>query len=109
MRTNLLSILIASAFAALPIASFAQSSTAEKDSSSSTGSSTSTAPTPAPPAGSMENRYGQSPRCADMSGSEKEQCLRDEAQKTEGSKPDDKAPSATGSGSTSPSTAGSSS
>jgi hypothetical protein len=102
MRRNFLSILITSALAALPIASFAQSSTGEKDSSSSTGSSTSAAPNPAAPAGSMENRYGQSPRCADMSGSEKEQCLRDEAQKTEGSKPDDKASTgASGSGSTS--------
>jgi hypothetical protein len=96
MRRNLLTIVITSALAALPIASFAQSSTSDK------GSSTSAAPDPKAPAGSMENRYGQSPRCEPLSGSEKEQCLRDEAQKTEGSKPDEKASSgAAGSGSTS--------
>jgi hypothetical protein len=96
MRTQLLSIVITSALAALPIASFAQSSAPEKGSSSA-------APDPTAPTGSMENRYGQSPRCEAMSGSEKEQCLRDEAQKTEGSKPDDKAAQgAAGSGTTSP-------
>lgn len=99
MRRNFLTIVITSALAALPIASFAQSSTSDK------GSSTSAAPDPKAPAGSMENRYGQSPRCESLSGSEKEQCLRDEAQKTEGAKPDEKASSgAAGSGSTSPST-----
>ena len=103
MRMNLLRIVITSALAALPIASFAQSSAPEK------GSSSSAAPDPAAPAGSMENRYGQSPRCESMSGSEKEQCLRDEAQKTEGSKPDDKASTGTaGSGSTSSGTPSSS-
>jgi hypothetical protein len=97
MRRNFLSIVVTSALAALPIASFAQ--TSEKGSQSA-------APNPSAPAGSMENRYGSSPRCEAMTGADKEQCLRDEAEKTQNSQPDDKASQGNaGSGSTSPSTA----
>ena len=95
MRKNFLSIVIASALAAVPFASFAQ--TTEQ------GSSQSAVPDPAAPAGSTENRYGSSPRCASMTGADKEQCLRDEAEKTQGSQPDDKASQGSaGAGSTSP-------
>ena len=94
MRRNFLSIVVTSALAALPIASFAQ--TPEKGSQSA-------APDPSAPAGSMENRYGRSPHCDSMTGTEKEQCLRDEAEKTQNSQPDDKTTQGNaGSGSTSP-------
>jgi hypothetical protein len=100
MKMNLLRIVITSAIVALPIASFAQRS----GDTAGNGGYQSAAPDPAAPAGSMENRYGQSPRCEAMNGADKEQCLRDEAQKTEGSQPDAKAGnSSAGSGSTSPS------
>lgn len=101
MRKNFLSVLITCALAAVPIASFAQTTgqAAEKSGSQSA------APNPAAPAGSMENRYGRSPHCEPMTGASKEQCLRDEAEKTQGSQPDDKASQgAAGAGSTSPST-----
>ena len=99
MRKTFLSIAITSAIAVVPLASLAQTSgnTAGK------GGSQSAAPDPAAPAGSMEQRYGRSPRCDSMSASDKEQCLRDEAAKTQGSQADDKAPqSGAGAGSTSP-------
>jgi hypothetical protein len=99
MRKNLLNVAIASAFAAFSIASYAQTS-GQKD---STGNQ-SAAPNPAAPAGSLENRYGRSPRCDSMSGADKEQCLQDEASKTQGSAPDDKSASGSASsGSSAPS------
>jgi hypothetical protein len=100
MRRSLLSIVVTSALAAVPFASFAQTSgdTTEKSSSQSVAPA-------AAPAGSMESRYGSSPRCEAMIGADKEQCLRDEAEKTQGSQPDDKAAQGSaGSGSTSPAT-----
>ena len=98
MRQHFLSIAIASALTAIPIASFAQ--TPEKGTQSA-------APDSSAPAGSMENRYGSSPRCDSMTGADKEQCLRDEAEKTQGSQPDDKAPQGdAGNGSTAPATTG---
>ena len=99
MKRNFLSIVVTSALAALPVASFAQTSgdTAEKSSSQ--------AVSPAAPAGSTESSYGSSPRCDAMTGTEKEQCLRDEAEKTQKSQPDDKTTQGNAaSGSTSPST-----
>jgi hypothetical protein len=89
MRKSLLNVAIASAFAAFSFASYAQTAgqAAEKDSYGNE----SAAPSPAAPAGSMESRYGRSPACDSKSGAEKEQCLRDEAAKTQGSASDDKA------------------
>ena len=97
MRKSLLKVAIASAFAAFSFATYAQTTgqAAQKD---STGNES------AAPAGSMENRYGRSPRCDSMSGADKEQCLQDEATKTQGSAPDDKSASGSASsGSSAPS------
>jgi hypothetical protein len=97
MRRNLLRIVVTSALAAVPIASFAQTS------GEAAKGAQSAAPDPAAPAGSMENRYGRSPRCDSLSGADKEQCLRDEAEKTQGSQPDDKsAQGSAGAGGSSP-------
>ena len=73
MRNNLLAAAIASALAAVSSHALAQSSAT---------------PDKTAPAGSMENRYGRSPACDAKSGAEKEQCLRDEARKTQGSPPE---------------------
>jgi len=102
MKRTLLSVVIASAFIAVPFASFAQTAgeTTEKS-----GSQSAAPDSAASSAGSMENRYGSSPRCDSMTGADKEQCLRDEAEKTQNSQPDDKAAQGgAGSGSTSPTT-----
>jgi hypothetical protein len=97
MRRNFVSIVITAALAAVPVVSFSQTS-GHKDNSPSA------APDPAAPAGSIESRYGKSPRCDAMNGTEKEQCLRDEAEKTQNSQPDEKTTQGNaGSGNTSPS------
>ena len=96
MRESLLKVALASAFAAFSFASYAQTAgqAAEKD---STGNE-SAAPSPAAPAGSIENRYGRSPACDSKTGDEKEQCLKDEAAKTQGSAADEKGSDSASSG-----------
>ena len=99
MKATALRAALLSAMLALPLATLAQYS---QQQGSSGASSAPPATTSAAPAASSPPIQEHSKRCDTMTGAEKDQCLKDEAEKTDSKGPSDSAASgASGSSTTS--------